>query len=78
MILGVICISRVQSLRFDLESGHTKCIAEDIKMSSMTVGKYHIVNPSEGNPLPDSHRVTVRVSFQIYSPFLRFFGANFS
>nr|URM60700.1 HD-ZIP family protein [Gymnema sylvestre] len=62
MILGFICFSRVQSLRFDLESGHTKCIAEDIKMSSMTVGKYHIVNPSEGIPLPDSHKVTVRVT----------------
>ncbi|KAK4403047.1 Transmembrane emp24 domain-containing protein p24delta9 [Sesamum angolense] len=52
--------TRVQSVRFDLESGHTKCISEDIKSNSMTVGKYHIVNPNEGHPLPDSHRVTVR------------------
>ncbi|KAL0336433.1 UNVERIFIED_CONTAM: Transmembrane emp24 domain-containing protein p24delta9 [Sesamum radiatum] len=54
--------TRVQSVRFDLESGHTKCISEDIKSNSMTVGKYHIVNPNEGHPLPDSHRVTVRVT----------------
>ncbi|KAG6426249.1 hypothetical protein SASPL_110469 [Salvia splendens] len=51
-----------ESIRFDLESGHTKCISEDIKSNSMTVGKYHIVNPNEGHPLPDSHKVTVRVT----------------
>ncbi|KAI5678981.1 hypothetical protein M9H77_09931 [Catharanthus roseus] len=62
MILGFLSVYRVHSLRFDLESGHTKCIAEDIKTNSMTVGKYHIVNPSEGHPLPDSHKVTVRVT----------------
>ncbi|KAL3501453.1 hypothetical protein ACH5RR_035902 [Cinchona calisaya] len=55
-------LTRVHSIRFDLQSGHTKCIAEDIKSNAMTVGKYHIVNPSEGHPLPDSHRVTVRVT----------------
>ncbi|KAK4430029.1 Transmembrane emp24 domain-containing protein p24delta9 [Sesamum alatum] len=54
--------TRVQSVRFDLESGHTKCISEDIKSNSMTVGKYHIVNPNEGQPFPDSHKVTVRVT----------------
>ncbi|KAL8518647.1 hypothetical protein ACS0TY_009843 [Phlomoides rotata] len=53
---------RVESIRFDLESGHTKCISEDIKSNSMTVGKYHIVNPNEGVPLPDSHKITVRVT----------------
>ncbi|KAK9277710.1 hypothetical protein L1049_007257 [Liquidambar formosana] len=47
-----------QSIRFDLQSGHTKCIAEDIKSNSMTVGKYSIVNPNEGHPLPDSHKVS--------------------
>ncbi|GFP87340.1 transmembrane emp24 domain-containing protein p24delta7 [Phtheirospermum japonicum] len=45
-----------------MESGHTKCITEDIKLNSMTVGKYHIVNPNEGYPLPDSHKITVRVT----------------
>ena len=28
----------------------------------MTVGKYHIVNPNEGIPLPETHKVTVRVT----------------
>ncbi|KAK6133656.1 hypothetical protein DH2020_032566 [Rehmannia glutinosa] len=54
--------TRVESIQFDLESGHTKCIAEDIKSNSMTVGKYHIVNLNEGHPLPDSHKITVRVT----------------
>ena len=56
-----------QSLRFDLQSGHTKCIAEDMKANAMTVGKYHVVNPNEGTPLPDTHKVTVRVSISKYS-----------
>lgn len=51
-----------QSLRFDLQSGHTKCIAEDMKANAMTVGKYHVVNPNEGTPLPDTHKITVRVT----------------
>ncbi|XP_057486094.1 transmembrane emp24 domain-containing protein p24delta9-like isoform X2 [Actinidia eriantha] len=51
-----------QSLRFDLQSGHTKCITEDIKTNSMSVGKYSIVNPSDGHPMPDSHKLTVRVT----------------
>jgi len=54
----------VQSLRFDLQSGHTKCISEDIKTHAMTVGKYSIVNPDESQPLPDSHKITVRVTSQ--------------
>ncbi|KAI3467307.1 hypothetical protein Pfo_023970 [Paulownia fortunei] len=54
--------TRVESIRFDLESGHTKCISEDIKSNSMTVGKYQIVNPNEGHPLPESHKITVRVT----------------
>ncbi|KAH0681664.1 hypothetical protein KY289_019416 [Solanum tuberosum] len=41
-------------------SGRTKCITEDIKSHSMTVGKYHIVNPNEPHPLPDTHKVTLR------------------
>ncbi|KAH6771153.1 emp24/gp25L/p24 family/GOLD family protein [Perilla frutescens var. hirtella] len=53
---------RVESIRFDLESGHTKCISEDIKSNSMTVGKYQIVNPDDGHPLPESHKITVRVT----------------
>ncbi|XP_031262441.1 transmembrane emp24 domain-containing protein p24delta9-like [Pistacia vera] len=61
VIVGIL-FSTSQSLRFDIQSGHTRCIAEDIKSNSMTVGKYHIVNPNEGHPLPDSHKLTVRVT----------------
>ncbi|KAL8142315.1 hypothetical protein V2J09_015347 [Rumex salicifolius] len=61
VILGFLFGSS-QSLRFDLQSGHTKCISEDIKSNSMTVGKYHVVNPHDGAPLPDSHKITVRVT----------------
>ncbi|KAK7368374.1 hypothetical protein VNO80_10399 [Phaseolus coccineus] len=62
LMLLVLFSSSTQSLRFELQSGHTKCISEDIKSNSMTVGKYNIVNPNEGQPLPDSVRVTVRVT----------------
>ncbi|KAK4764554.1 hypothetical protein SAY86_025644 [Trapa natans] len=61
LALGLL-FSASHALRFDLQSGHTKCIAEDIKSNSMTVGKYSIVNPSEGHPLPESHKLTVRVT----------------
>ncbi|KDP27175.1 hypothetical protein JCGZ_19874 [Jatropha curcas] len=49
-------------MRFEMKSGLTKCISEDIKSNSMTVGKYSIVNPNEGFPLPDSHKLIVKVS----------------
>lgn len=62
LILGFL-LSTSESVRFDLESGQTKCIAEDIKSNSMTVGKYSVVNPDEAHPLPDTHKVTVRVIF---------------
>ncbi|XP_041008289.1 transmembrane emp24 domain-containing protein p24delta9-like isoform X1 [Juglans microcarpa x Juglans regia] len=48
------------SMRFDLRSGATKCISEDIKSKAMSVGKYSVVNPNEGFPVPDSHKITVR------------------
>ncbi|KAL1828833.1 hypothetical protein DCAR_0208096 [Daucus carota subsp. sativus] len=66
--------SITESVRFDLESGNTKCISEDIKSNSMTVGNYRIVNPSEPHhfhpssteqahqPLPESYKLTVRVT----------------
>lgn len=54
--------TEVYSLQFEVPSGRTKCIAEDIKGHSMTVGKYHIVNPNEPHPLPDTHKVTLRVT----------------
>ncbi|MFQ6649678.1 hypothetical protein Gotur_022256 [Gossypium turneri] len=61
LLVGVL-FRASQSLRFDLQSGQTKCIAEDIKSNSMTVGKYHVVKPNEDHPLPDSHKLTVRVT----------------
>lgn len=62
LISGLLLWNRVESIQFDLELGHTKCITEEIKSNSMTVGKYHVVNPNEGHPLPDSHKITVRVT----------------
>ncbi|PSS33677.1 Transmembrane emp24 domain-containing protein [Actinidia chinensis var. chinensis] len=52
----------VESMRFDLKSGATKCITEDIKNNAMTVGKYSVVNPNEGYPMPDTHKITVKVT----------------
>lgn len=62
LLLLILFSSSTESLRFELKSSLTKCISEDIKSNSMTVGKYTIVNPNEGYPLPDSHRITVRVT----------------
>ena len=59
--LAVMC-SVANSMRFDLQSGQTKCISEDIKTNAMSVGKYSVVNPQEGYPLPDSHRIVVKVT----------------
>ncbi|MBA0728469.1 hypothetical protein Golax_001365 [Gossypium laxum] len=62
-MIGLVAETEIgESMRFELESGKTKCIAEDIKANAMTVGKYSIVSPSEGQPLPDSHKLVVRVS----------------
>ncbi|KAM3706791.1 hypothetical protein ACJW30_03G179800 [Castanea mollissima] len=54
--------STTESIRFELKSSHTKCIAEELKVNSMTVGKYSVVNPNEDIPLPDFHKVSVRVT----------------
>ncbi|KAK2994603.1 hypothetical protein RJ640_025657 [Escallonia rubra] len=61
VILGVMA-PMVESMRFDLQSGSTKCITEDIKNNAMTVGKYSVVNPNEGYPMPDTHKITLRVT----------------
>uniref|UniRef100_A0ACD5X1T0 Uncharacterized protein n=1 Tax=Avena sativa TaxID=4498 RepID=A0ACD5X1T0_AVESA len=50
------------ALRFDLLSGHTKCISDDIKVGTMAVGKYHVVEPEGSSQLPDSHRISLRVT----------------
>ncbi|KAM7250336.1 hypothetical protein ACFE04_022219 [Oxalis oulophora] len=65
IILGLLIVLfpvSIESLRFELKSANTKCISEDIRSNSMTVGKYNVVNPNEGQPLPDTHKLTVRVT----------------
>ncbi|KAM7484391.1 hypothetical protein LguiA_000400 [Lonicera macranthoides] len=63
LLLLLLSTTLTQSVRFDLQSAHTKCIAEDIKADAMTVGNYKIINPNEPNhPMPDSHKITVRVT----------------
>ncbi|KAJ0987442.1 hypothetical protein J5N97_005798 [Dioscorea zingiberensis] len=65
MVMALVVLASAmpgRSLRFELQSGNTKCISEDIKMDAMAVGKYSIINPSESIPLPEAHRVTVRVT----------------
>jgi len=64
-ILTLALTNLVNSMRFDLQMGSTKCISEDIKINAMTVGKYSVVNPSDGYPLPDSHKITVKVKKKI-------------
>nr|ACF82984.1 unknown [Zea mays] len=57
--------SPARALRFDLESGHTKCVSDEIKVNAMAVGKYHIVGPDPNSPdaqLPESHRISLRVT----------------
>jgi len=61
LTLAFVC-SVANSMRFELQSGNTKCISEDIKTNAMSVGKYSVVNPREGYPLPDSHRIVVKVT----------------
>ncbi|KAL4335372.1 hypothetical protein GQ457_07G002950 [Hibiscus cannabinus] len=65
IILGLGLLLETQfgeSMRFELDSGQTKCVSEDIMTNAMSVGKYFIVNPNEGYPLPDSHKLTIKVS----------------
>ncbi|KVH96167.1 transmembrane emp24 domain-containing protein p24delta9-like [Cynara cardunculus var. scolymus] len=50
-----------ESIHFEVESGHIKCMGEDIKIDSMTVGHYSIVNPNQGHPLPPHHKINVSV-----------------
>ncbi|CAI8590836.1 unnamed protein product [Vicia faba] len=61
-IIHALLFTSVNSMRFTLKSGEPKCISEDIKGNAMTVGNYSVVNPGEeGYPIPDSHKITVRV-----------------
>ncbi|KAB2064361.1 hypothetical protein ES319_A09G013500v1 [Gossypium barbadense] len=62
IILGFMLETKMgESMRFELDSGQTKCISEDIRTNAMSVGKYAIVNPHQGS-LPHSHKLTVKVS----------------
>ncbi|XVF60581.1 hypothetical protein PTKIN_Ptkin08bG0059500 [Pterospermum kingtungense] len=63
VILGLMLETDIgESMRFELKSGNTKCISEDFKTNAMSVGKYTIVNPNEDYPLPDSHKLSARVT----------------
>lgn len=60
--LAMVFLSVVaQSLRFEIRSGLTKCISEDMRSNAMTVGKFSVVNPSDPLPLDDSHKLNLRV-----------------
>jgi len=60
-VVPALMCNVVNSMRFDLKSGNPKCIVEDIKSNAMTVGNYSVVNSNEGYPIPDNHKITVRV-----------------
>ncbi|CAN8312184.1 unnamed protein product [Cochlearia groenlandica] len=64
LILSILSPATL-SMRYELISGHTKCISEEIHANAMSVGKYSIVNPNnedDHHPLPSSHKITVRVT----------------
>lgn len=69
IVIGILVLvsssCKVNGMRFDIKTGATKCITDDIQSNSLSVGKFAIINPHEDYPLPDSHRITVRVSFFI-------------
>ncbi|KAG9147618.1 hypothetical protein Leryth_015699 [Lithospermum erythrorhizon] len=60
LILGLLS-TNVESLRFEVKSFNAKCLAEEMKRDAMSVGKYHIINETEGYPLPDSHIIAATV-----------------
>lgn len=58
-----------ESMRFELDSGQTKCISEGIRTNAMSVGKYAIVNPHQ-DALPHSHKLTVKVCMYVPNLFI--------
>ncbi|KAJ4756324.1 Transmembrane emp24 domain-containing protein 10 [Rhynchospora pubera] len=56
-LLNLLALHRADALRFEIESDRTKCITEEIKKNSMSVGKYSVV----GLTSEDQH-ITVRVT----------------
>jgi len=72
-LLVFLCLGvwQVQCIRFELPSGQTKCIAEEIQSNVLVLGNYHVVAPGSdehhygtGNaqPVADDHKITVRVT----------------
>ncbi|RDX74053.1 Transmembrane emp24 domain-containing protein p24delta9, partial [Mucuna pruriens] len=61
LTLALMC-SLANSMRFELQTGQTKCISEDIKTNALSVGKYSVINHNEGFPLPDTHKIYVKLS----------------
>ncbi|KFK33502.1 hypothetical protein AALP_AA5G021300, partial [Arabis alpina] len=61
LLVIVLSSQKAVSVRYELKSGQTKCIGEDIHKNSLSVGKYFIVNPNEDHPLPSSHKIHVKV-----------------
>ncbi|KAF4390775.1 hypothetical protein G4B88_015665 [Cannabis sativa] len=62
VVLVGVRMRGVVSMRFDLQSGTSKCVSEDIKANAMSLGRYVVVNPYDESPLSDIHKVNVRVS----------------
>ncbi|XP_074358954.1 transmembrane emp24 domain-containing protein p24delta9-like [Apium graveolens] len=60
LVTMIWCSPLVGAMRFDLKSGTSKCITEDIKSSAMTVGKYNVITDLQ--PAPDTHMITIRVT----------------
>ncbi|KAJ3697022.1 hypothetical protein LUZ61_000727 [Rhynchospora tenuis] len=56
-LLNLLALHRAGALRFEMESGQTKCITEEIKKNSMSVGKYSVVGLTS-----EDQRITVRVT----------------
>ncbi|KAJ1696686.1 hypothetical protein LUZ63_005198 [Rhynchospora breviuscula] len=56
-LLNLLALHRADALRFEIESGRTKCITEEIKKNSMSVGKYSVVGLTS-----EDQRITVRVT----------------
>ncbi|XP_058775376.1 transmembrane emp24 domain-containing protein p24delta9-like [Vicia villosa] len=52
----------VECMRFDLPPGLARCLGEDVKKNSLTVGNYSIVNHNPGHPLPVNHTILVTVT----------------
>jgi hypothetical protein len=55
------------ALRYEIESGRTKCITEEMKMNSMSIGKYSVVGLTS-----EDQSITVRVCVLISSYIFHF------